>query len=110
MKPQTLDIRLPAAEQTALPVPPRATSASLLAQTARRLKRSKTALLGLGIIVVLILVALFADVLAPYNPIFNAPTETFQLPNRHHLLGTDQFGRDMWSPPNVQVHDGRDMA
>ena len=98
MKPQTLDIHIPtAAAQTAPPVPRPATSESLLAQTARRLKRSKTSLFGLGIIIVLILVAVFADVLAPYNPISNAPTEMFQLPNRQHLLGTDQFGRDMLS-------------
>jgi ABC-type dipeptide/oligopeptide/nickel transport system permease subunit len=46
---------------------------------------------------VLTLVALFADVLAPYSPIRNAPTEMFQRPNAQHLLGTDQFGRDMLS-------------
>jgi peptide/nickel transport system permease protein len=97
MKPQTLDAHIPTAAQTVPPVPRRATSESLLAQTARRLKRSKTALFGLGIIIVLILVAIFADVLAPYNPISNAPSDMFQLPNRQHLLGTDQFGRDMLS-------------
>ncbi|GIX46010.1 MAG: glutathione ABC transporter permease GsiD [Candidatus Tectimicrobiota bacterium] len=70
---------------------------SQLAQTARRLKRSKTALVGLGIVTTLVLVAIFADVLAPYSPILNSPTETFQSPNAKHLLGTDQFGRDMLS-------------
>jgi peptide/nickel transport system permease protein len=42
-------------------------------------------------------VSIFADVLAPYSPIQNIPAETFQSPNRTHLLGTDQFGRDMLS-------------
>jgi peptide/nickel transport system permease protein len=85
------------AEQTAQPTLPHARSELLLAQTARRLKRSYTALFGLGIVTLLILVAIFADVLAPYSPTHNAPAETFQLPNSKHLLGTDQFGRDMLS-------------
>jgi peptide/nickel transport system permease protein len=70
---------------------------SLLAQTARRLHRSLGALVGLAIVLVLLLVSLGADVLAPYSPVSNAPAETFQTPNRTHLLGTDQFGRDMLS-------------
>jgi peptide/nickel transport system permease protein len=69
----------------------------LLAQTARRLKRSKGALFGLAIVLLLVLVSLFADLLAPYSPISNAPNQTFQKPNNTHLLGTDQFGRDMLS-------------
>ena len=70
---------------------------SLLAQTARRLKRSYTALFGLGIVVLLIVVAIFADVLAPYDPVVNSANEMFQAPSRVHWLGTDQFGRDMLS-------------
>lgn len=85
------------AGEMAPPVTQRVQSESLWAQTTRRFKRSYTALFGFSIVVLLLLVALFADVLAPYNPISNAPTETFQTPNRQHLLGTDQFGRDMLS-------------
>ena len=72
-------------------------SESLLAQTARRLKRSYTALFGLGIVVLLILVAIFADVLAPYDPVINSMDEMFERPSRAHWLGADQFGRDMLS-------------
>jgi peptide/nickel transport system permease protein len=70
---------------------------SLLAQTVRRLNRSLGTLFGLAIVLLLLLVSLGADVLAPYSPVSNAPSETFQTPNRTHLLGTDQFGRDMLS-------------
>jgi peptide/nickel transport system permease protein len=84
-------------EPVALPAPARARSESLLAQTARRLKRSYTAMFGLGIVCLLVFVAASADVIAPYSPINNSPTETFQTPNSTHLLGTDQFGRDMLS-------------
>jgi len=72
-------------------------SEALLVQTARRLARSKTALFGLAIVALLVLVAVFADLLAPYSPTDNAPDQTFQTPQRTHLLGTDQFGRDVLS-------------
>ena len=72
-------------------------SESLVAQTFQRLKRSKTAIFGLAIVNLLLVVSIFADVLAPYSPIHNAPSATFQQPNGTHLLGTDQFGRDMLS-------------
>jgi peptide/nickel transport system permease protein len=91
------DLRLPA-------VQPREPSSwrwrkseSLLMQTLQRLKRSKTAIFGLAIVSLLLMVSTFADVLAPYSPIHNAPDKTFQQPNRTHWLGTDQFGRDMLS-------------
>jgi peptide/nickel transport system permease protein len=75
----------------------RVKSESMLAQTYRRLKRSNTAVFGLCIVILLVLVAIFADAVSPYSPILSSPSETFQTPNRTHLLGTDQFGRDMLS-------------
>jgi peptide/nickel transport system permease protein len=90
-------LHTPEVEHMVPSAPRRRRSESLFAQTARRLKRSKTALFGLGMVIMLVFVALFADVLAPYNPIQNSQTETFQTPNATHWLGTDQFGRDMLS-------------
>jgi peptide/nickel transport system permease protein len=52
---------------------------------------------GLGMVIVLVLVAALAHILAPYSPILNDPVATFQAPSWQHLLGTDQFGRDMLS-------------
>lgn len=79
------------------PTPPAAAvSHSLQALAWRSLGRNHTALLGLGLIGVLILVAGLADVLAPYHP-----TATGGLPmappSWEHLLGTDVLGRDMLS-------------
>jgi peptide/nickel transport system permease protein len=48
-------------------------------------------------VLALVLVAIGADVLAPYSPILNDPSSTFQAPSWQHVLGTDQFGRDMFS-------------
>lgn len=75
----------------------RVQSESLFAQTSRRIRRSYASLFGLGIVVALVLVAIFADVLAPYSPITNSSSEMFQTPTGKHLMGTDQFGRDMFS-------------
>ena len=91
------DLRLPAAHQREQSSWRWGESESLVTQTLQRLKRSKTAIFGLAIVSLLLVVSVFADVLAPYSPIHNAPNETFQQPNRKHLLGTDQFGRDMLS-------------
>jgi peptide/nickel transport system permease protein len=96
-QPQALKNSIAVREPLASPVRQQAPSVSLYAGTMHRLKRSKTAMLGLGIVLALILVATCADVLAPYSPIANDPAATFQPPTWRHVLGTDQFGRDMFS-------------
>lgn len=45
----------------------------------------------------LILVAVFAPVLAPHNPNTVNPLQTLAASSPEHLLGTDQFGRDLLS-------------
>jgi len=91
----TREVDLPAAvtwrPQEAAP------SESPFMQGVRRLRKSATALVGLGIVVLLVVVAIFADVLAPYNPTVNDQTATFLRPTWEHPLGTDQLGRDMLS-------------
>jgi peptide/nickel transport system permease protein len=74
-----------------------APSESPLVQGLRRLRRSTTALVGAAIAVALVLVAIFADVLAPQSPIASDQNKTFQRPSWEHPLGTDQLGRDMLS-------------
>lgn len=70
---------------------------SPLAQAMRRLCKSTTAVAGLIIVVTLLLVAIFADVLAPDSPIASDQSQTFAPPSADHPLGTDQLGRDMLS-------------
>ena len=72
-------------------------SESPFAQGVRRLRRSTTAVAGAGIVALLLVVALFADVLAPGSPTMNDQTRTFAPPSWDHPLGTDQLGRDMLS-------------
>lgn len=52
---------------------------------------------GLFIIVLLILTAIFAPLIAPYDPYKMDILNKLQPPNREHLLGTDSLGRDTLS-------------
>jgi len=59
-------------------------------------KPTSTAWLGLAIITVFILVAVFADVIAPYSE-SESVGQTWDDPSWDFLLGTDNIGRDMLS-------------
>lgn len=63
----------------------------------KRLKKDKMATLGLVILIALILVAIFADFIAPYPYDVQDLQNTFQSPNSKNLFGTDEFGRDIFS-------------
>jgi peptide/nickel transport system permease protein len=45
----------------------------------------------------LIFIALAARWVAPYDPYAVEPSAAFQAPNMQHLMGTDEFGRDLFS-------------
>ncbi len=63
----------------------------------RRFKRYRPALAGLVFLVVLVTVALLADVVAPYDPLVPEPRLRGDAPSREHLLGNDSIGRDILS-------------
>ena len=50
-----------------------------------------------AVIASLILVGVFAPLLAPYDPLQTSPTQVLAQPSRAHLLGTDNVGRDQFS-------------
>ncbi len=67
-----------------------------------RFKKNKLALFGLGVILLLIILALCAPIISPYNPFITVRNEfglanTSQPPSSNHLLGTDNLGRDVLS-------------
>jgi peptide/nickel transport system permease protein len=57
----------------------------------------KLVMFGLVVILGLIIMAIFAPLLAPYNPYKQNLNQTLLPPNREHLLGTDDLGRDTLS-------------
>ena len=63
----------------------------------KKLKSNKAALTGIVIIWLLIVAAIFADVLAPYSYKQQNLAEMNLAPSASHLMGTDEFGRDVLS-------------
>ena len=63
----------------------------------RRLRRNKLAMLGLIIVLILVLSAVFANFIAPYDYAQQDLTNMKAWPSREHLLGTDDYGRDILS-------------
>jgi peptide/nickel transport system permease protein len=63
----------------------------------RRLKRRKSAMFGLVVIVALIVIALFAPFIAPFDPTKQSWTAVRKAPSALHWFGTDESGRDVLS-------------
>jgi ABC-type dipeptide/oligopeptide/nickel transport system permease subunit len=75
----------------------RTRSSSLWRDGARRLMRNRLAVAGGCVIVLLCLVAVFADFLAPLPYTKTNFARLNETPSRTYLLGTDQLGRDLLS-------------
>lgn len=63
----------------------------------KRFKRNRTAVVGLVLFILLVLMAIFADVIAPYEFQEMTIIDAYQGPSANHLFGTDNFGRDLFS-------------
>jgi len=63
----------------------------------RLVLRSPGALVGLVLVALCVLMALFAPFVAPYDPVGYNPADRMQGPSFAHLLGTDLYGRDTFS-------------
>src|SRR5690606_20934006 len=62
----------------------------------RRFRRNKLAVASLIFLLLLVLMAIFADVIAPYS--YRERTDQFRAgPSWDHLFGTDRIGRDVFS-------------
>ncbi len=63
----------------------------------KRLRKQRLAMIGGGILFLLLFVALCAPVLAPHDPMEQNLYARLQPPSLEHPLGTDDFGRDILS-------------
>jgi len=70
---------------------------SIFAETMRSLRHNKIALFGLALVGVLIVVGVFAPLIAPYNPYQANLDISLQAPTYSHWMGTDEEGRDVLS-------------
>lgn len=71
---------------------------SQLPEIWRRYKKNKAAMVGLVILIFIILIAVFADVIVPYEKcIEQVGSERLQGPSAAHWFGTDDLGRDLFA-------------
>jgi peptide/nickel transport system permease protein len=85
-----------------LPVPPQRSRTKAIL---RWMRRDVRAVLSLSFLLLLLIVSIFAPVLAPYSPIDQDVTQLLLPPSAAHWLGTDDLGRDVlsrliWGAPN----------
>lgn len=65
--------------------------------TMKRLLSSKLATLGLALFLLMVLLAIFAPIIEPYDPLEVNVVEKLQPPSAKHWFGTDELGRDVLS-------------
>jgi peptide/nickel transport system permease protein len=63
----------------------------------RKFFKNKLAVVGAILLTIIIFAAVFAPVIAPYPPEQQSLLDRLQPPSKDHLLGTDKFGRDLFS-------------
>jgi ABC-type dipeptide/oligopeptide/nickel transport system permease subunit len=63
----------------------------------RRFARNRGAVFGLAVLVVIVIMSVFAPLLAPYDPLAQGVGPALERPSLAHWAGTDSFGRDMLS-------------
>ena len=87
--------------QTSSSVPANTTITSLSSRWVRnylRFQRNKPLGAIMGIIILfIVLMAVFADFVAPYDPLDTAPLMAREAPDRIHWMGYDEVGRDILS-------------
>ncbi len=63
----------------------------------RAFLRNRIALFGLGIVIIVVFCAVAAPYIAPYDPNKINPVDRLTPPGSKYFLGTDDFGRDIFS-------------
>ncbi len=63
----------------------------------RRFRRQRPAIFALGFLVLLIIAAVFAPLVAPFDPLLQDLDQVLQPPSLAHWFGTDELGRDVLS-------------
>jgi peptide/nickel transport system permease protein len=85
-----------------LPVAPQRSRARAIL---RWMRRDVRAVISISFLLLLVIVSIFAPVLAPYSPVDQDVTQLLLPPSSAHWLGTDDLGRDVlsrliWGAPN----------
>lgn len=78
-------------------VPSEAMRTSRLLSFWRIFRTDVSGMVGLGVVCILIILALLAPLIAPYDPYLQSLTSTLLPPSAAHFAGTDELGRDVFS-------------
>lgn len=70
---------------------------SNLGEIWHRFTRNKAAVVALFVVLIIVLASVFADVIMPYDYTSQDYTNRFAYPSLEHIMGTDNFGRDLFS-------------
>lgn len=70
---------------------------SFYGDSLKRLKKNKMAMFCAVILIAIILMAIFAPLLAPYDPTYQDYSSVLSEPSMAHPFGTDEYGRDILS-------------
>lgn len=103
--PDTSAPAAPAPASTSTPLPARTTNPHSRppdkpvrrSGTLTRMRRARFATFGLVIVAVVVVAAVFAPWLSPYDPLAIHPDDTLTGPSSQFWLGTDDLGRDVFS-------------
>lgn len=63
----------------------------------RRFRKSKTDMLGLCLLIFVLSIAIFADVITPYENAISQSADRLDSPSAAHIFGTDELGRDLFA-------------
>lgn len=83
--------------QSPVDEPLRLKKRSNMGEVWHRLKKNKLSMISLVFLLVLILAIIFVPFISPYDYDAQDMTQRFQLPNAAHIMGTDDFGRDLFT-------------
>jgi len=71
---------------------------SVVLDTVKKLLKNRLAVVGLIILTIIVLLAIFAPVVTSYSPFEqNLANKNLSIGAENHFLGTDDYGRDMWA-------------
>jgi ABC-type dipeptide/oligopeptide/nickel transport system permease subunit len=85
-------------------------SRSFWEDAARTFVHNIAGMAGLVVIVLLLVIAIFAPKIAPYNYLTQNYTQLLQGPSSQHLMGTDELGRDLFSRVIISLRTGVTVA
>jgi peptide/nickel transport system permease protein len=81
----------------ATPVRPASSSNALYRHARYVISENPVTGLAFGLFMLILIAALVGPWIVPYNPLASDTSETLKAPSLHHLFGTDQLGRDIFS-------------